>query len=169
MSNKIFKPVSKYEAYPFLHEDSLMCDYEILTDRYASAMSNIYGLLKDEDKPNVKMICELVYHANPCIRNKCEITDSDLNTLVEIMNGYDKYMPKYFVLPLDTNPVSGAAEVLRAEAKQIVRLIYRIEREEGIDVDVKVYDVFNITSEIMFGIAMKYAEIPERFISRTYK
>ena len=160
--------VSKYEAYPFLSEISLVCDYEVLTDYYASEMNLIYGRLKEEDRICVKKIAELIYHANPCVRNACTITEEDMDCLLQMMEQYNQYTPHFFVLPVDTNEVSGACQMLRAKAKQVVRLLYKIEEQEQRAIDQKIFDVFHMISQIMFGLSMKYADHVEEFVSRTY-
>lgn len=160
--------LSKYEAYPYLSERSRVCDYEVMTDKYASEIGIMFSKVVEEDKDTVRSICELVYHMNPSVRNNNAITDEDIKKLEKYMEEYNTYVPKHFVLPLDDSEVSCKFQVLRAKAKEIIRLMYLL-KYEGYDVDRKLFDSMNIISQIFFGMAMKYTVSITKFISRTYK
>lgn len=160
--------MSKYEAYPFLCERSLRCDYEVLTDEYASEVGELYALMPEQYKPEIKFICELIYHLNPASRQPNSVTQEDFDRLLEICRKHENVVPPYFVLPLSGRVEAARCQVLRSKAKSIVRLLYRLKYEEDIEVDGIVWDCFNVMSQIFFEYALETTDEIERFVSRVY-
>lgn len=157
---------SKYEAYPFLSEKKILCDYELITDRFASEIGAIYPLVEEYDKENIAKMCELVYHMNACIRTKKPPLDSDVELVLSIGRMY-KNKVNSFMLPLSDSVVGGKCHLLRVRAKDVVRLLYKID--ETFEVDQRLFDIFNILSQIFFDLAIKYTEKGIEFTSRVYK
>lgn len=157
---------SKYEAYPFLSEKQILCDYELITDRFASEIGELYPLVKEEDKENVVKLCELVYHMNACIRTKDAPLESDVELVLNIGRLYKREI-HCFMLPLSDSVVGGKCQLLRVRAKEVVRLLYKID--ETIEVDQKLFDIFNILSQVFFELSLKYTDKEIEFTSRVYK
>lgn len=139
-------------AYSFLTEKSLCCDYEIMTDQLASDIALASHDVKACDE--LLQLCELVYHCNGSIRGKFAIEEKDLLWLNEV---YEKYLAlngetRMFVVPAGSK---GACWLhhLRVEAKQCVRLAYRIE-QEGIAVKQRLLDFLNLLSNVFFQMAL---------------
>ena len=72
---------SVYCAYPFLKEESHMCDYEIATDRLASMLSMARHHVHHISQDVLLQLIEMIYHANGSIRGNCAIGTSDLEKL----------------------------------------------------------------------------------------
>jgi hypothetical protein len=108
------KPVSRdwdEFCYPFIYEDSPICDFEILSDELCCRVGLVLSL---ELEPQVREILQRlqpnIYHLNGSVRGKLAITESEL---VELKQDYHHIRDqleggfKGFVLP------GGALEALR--------------------------------------------------------
>lgn len=129
---------SPYEAYPYLSSkpEDLRCDFELMTDELASMTGLLRGYVQQLDVPEqpalteeLAKICELIYHVNPTTRTKLTVTEEEIAWLLERVNAmneltYEENRP--FVLPMGTI-CSSYAHILRAKAKNIVRLLYRMD------------------------------------------
>ncbi len=169
---------SKYEAYTFLSDDfdDIRCDFEILTDYFASQISLLRASVKDDNlKDELLKVCEIVYHINPTLRTKkFSITDSEFLWLLEITKSLKadySHRCKMFVVPQGSFTAS-LAHCLRAQSKMIVRMIYRYAHQ-GNDVSEKLLDTTNILSGYFFYLALKLNEIDSvdeiEYTSRNYK
>ena len=81
-------------CYPFIYEDSLLCDYEILTDdltRMVGWAINDLGVLrnsypKNDDLKNLEIelnwLLPICYHLNGSIRGNLAISDQDHQQLL---------------------------------------------------------------------------------------
>jgi len=63
-------------CYPFIYEDSSLCDYEIETDSLCSQIGLAIELLPVEStlRDPLRTLQELVYHQNGSLRGKQAIT-----------------------------------------------------------------------------------------------
>lgn len=157
-------------AYSFLEETSYMCDYEIATDHLASSISLARHHIKHIKQQDLRMLIELVYHANGSIRGACAIKEEEFYRLHQIYEAYHIEL-HHFVLP---DGCIGASwlHVLRADTKAAVRLMYRI-KQEGHPVDKRLLDFMNLLSNTFFMMAL-YENREEQhaetmFISRSYE
>ena len=166
--------VSPYEAYPFLSESglSILCDFELKTDKLASLTGVLISLAEESDLKNELIsVCELIYHINPALRTGLKIADEEIDYLKNRVASLSKEFGNVgFVLPIGTTAAS-VAHVLRVEAKEIVRLMHIGEQTDQ-NVDPKIFDIVNLLSAYFFFIALKLnkeAGIPEKaFVSRNY-
>jgi ATP:cob(I)alamin adenosyltransferase len=158
-------------AYPFLTETSLKCDYEIMTD----TLSSLLGVCEATSKhiPELQKLVELTYHMNGSIRAKMALTADDLEYMLDTHDKYAELVSeqsKKFVLPRGCIGASHM-HVARAKAKEVARLMYKIEREEQ-EVDKILIDFVNVLSNALFYMAMfenKMEGIDEiEFISKSY-
>lgn len=157
-------------AYSFLKEDSLCCDYEIMTDQLCSDMALAMHDVKHCDE--LAWLAQLVYHCNGSIRGKLAISNEDYIALNAMYECYVKQLGpiKMFVLPHGSK---GACWLhhLRVQAKACVRLAYKIEKE-GIQVEARLLDTLNLLSNVLFQMALwenfkeGVVEIP--FVSKSY-
>ena len=173
---------SPYEAYPYLSSkpEDLRCDFELMTDELASMTGLLRGYVQQLDVPEqpalteeLAKICELIYHVNPTTRTKLTVTEDEIAWLLERVNAmneltYEENHP--FVLPMGTI-CSSYAHILRAKAKDIVRLLYRMDYG-GKKIDPQLYDVVNLLSGyfFMFALYLNQLENGEEvpFVSRNY-
>jgi cob(I)alamin adenosyltransferase len=173
---------SPYEAYPYLSSKptDFRCDFELMTDELASMTGLLRGICgqlelpeKDALVQELAKICELIYHVNPTTRTKLTVTDEEIQWLLTRVNEMDQLTRQEnrpFVLPMGSISCSYA-HVLRTKAKDIVRLLYRMDYA-GQDIEPKLYDVVNLLSGYFFMLALYLnqleggAEVP--FVSRNY-
>lgn len=175
MNKKKYK--SKFEAYPFLNDDSddLRCDFEILTDEIASHIGLLRSLVKDDGiRKELSTICELVYHVNPSLRTFVSVTEDELDWLEESTNKlYEEVKDRCekFALPQGCES-AGHAHILRVKCKALVRMLYRYN-EQGNDVPDILYDFTNLLSGYFFNLALKLNELNGideiEFKTRNYK
>ncbi len=164
MSEKIIK------AYPFLYEDSALCDYEIATDEFTSEIGVAMHHVKHFD---LTEIAELVYHANGSMRGRMAISDDDYQRMVRVHDSLQQEIGAYknFVLPTGS---LGAAHlhVLRSRAKAMVRLLHKIDQEDGREKILRLHNFFNLLSNIFFLMALienRNEGVAERtFVSKSY-
>ncbi len=177
---------SPYEAYPFLCDakDDLRCDFELLTDEMSSRTGLLLAKVMEVSKTNTnistdlcKELCwvsELIYHLNPTLRTRLTITKEECTQLKEAVDRLQEQAKdrcKKFVLPIGSE-IACEAHMLRVQAKQLVRLIYRYI-EFGNEVPDLVLDIANLLSGYFFSLALVLnalegvEETP--FVSRNYK
>lgn len=169
--------MSKFLAYPFLYDksESLLCDYEILTDEISSSIGFLRSLVKDESlKDELSKINELVYHANASLRTFVSIKQEEVDFIYETTKKYENEVKdrfNKFVLPQGSQS-SSFSHILRAKCKKAVRLIHR-HKEQGNNVDEIILDFFNLLSGYFFVLALKLNKdeniCETEFISRNYK
>lgn len=168
---------SKFEAYPFLHDDSndLRCDFEIFTDELSSRIGLLRGLVKDNKlKEELLKICELVYHMNPSLRTFVSLTQEELLWLEERTTElYEQVKDRCELFVLTQGCESACqAHILRSNFKALVRLLYRYNYAGG-EVEDILYDFANLLSQYFFFLALKLNEINSvdevEYKSRNYK
>lgn len=175
MKNKPYR--SKYEAYPFLSDDSddLRCDFEIFTDEITSHIGLLRSLVKDENIQNELLkIGELVYHINPSLRTFVSVTEDELNWLEASTNRIYigvKERCKKFVLPQGCK-TAAHAHIIRVKCKSLVRMLYRYNYL-GNEVPNILLDFANLLSGYFFNLALRLNDLNDvdeiEFISRNYK
>ncbi|MCC2832293.1 MAG: ATP:cob(I)alamin adenosyltransferase [Clostridium sp.] len=159
----------EYCAYPFLKEESNLCDYEIATDRLASMLSVARHHIRHIPQEDLLQLMEMIYHANGSIRGNCAIRDIELQKLNILYARYSMHMD-HFVLP-DGCIGASYLHVLRAETKAVIRIMHRIQ-QEGKTVEAVLFDFMNLLSNTFFMLCLyenKHDGFLEReFISRSY-
>ncbi|MDR1321249.1 MAG: ATP--cob(I)alamin adenosyltransferase [Gracilibacteraceae bacterium] len=180
-----FKPRyrSPYEAYPFLSAPSadLRCDFEILTDEFASETGLLAAMLRGLGGGERAALAddlikaeELVYHANPTLRTFFSLTGDELQWLIGRAADLRALIAKQetlFQLPCGSEEACRA-HILRSKAKKLTRLAYRAE-ESGLTVPAGLFDFLNALSGFFYGLALRLnqlasvAETP--YLSRNYK
>lgn len=120
----------EYCAYPFLKEESNLCDYEIATDRLASMLSVARHHIRHIPQEDLLQLMEMIYHANGSIRDNCAIRDIELQKLNILYARYSMHMDQTCLMA-DIQDASYL-HVLRAEPKQSYALcIGTAGRENG--------------------------------------
>ncbi len=142
---------TRFIAYPFLEEDSMLCDYEIATDELASMIAHVNSL-----SPHLQLerIVYMVYHANGSLRGKMALHEKDLHELtLRYQTLIDKIGPiDYFVVPGGCE-VACALHVLRSKCKAIVRIMVKIRKEEH-HYSKLLSDFFQLLSNLFFLMAL---------------
>lgn len=167
---------SPYEAYPFLSDepDDLRCDFELLTDAMASRTGLLRAQVADEAlREELLWLCELIYHINPTLRTFLSVTEAEtarLAAAVDRLRDQCAGRCELFVLTQGCE-AACTAHILRVQAKELVRLIYRHCRQ-GHAVPPALLDIANLLSGYFFYLALRLNalagvdEIP--YVSRNY-
>lgn len=168
---KIYR--SEDEAYPFLSErsDSLVCDFEILTDEIASMAGLLAAKAPEAFRAEILRTEELIYHLNPSVRTFFSITEEETAWLEERYHAYrEEFAQVRFVLPAG-GEAGCTAHLIRVKCKQLVRLMYRISGDRP--VPECAFDLANLLSNYFFYLALKINSSENRneieFLSRNYK
>lgn len=164
-------------CYPFIYEESLLCDFEVVTDELCSHVGAVLASLSEDEFPEVAAdldrVQPLVWHVNGSIRGRLAVDESDLRWLhgryrlykaetVECVDG--------FVLPRGPQPVPQL-HLARSAAKKAIRLMVRLDRE-GTSVPDVLHLLCNLMCNFFFVLALYInqkrgvAEIP--FESKSY-
>ena len=165
-------------CYPFMYEESAKCDFEILTDELCRKVG---GVISNFDcdlihiKEELEYLQPLIYHLNGSIRGKLAIFQEDLDWLLKKTTDHNEMVKdafSTFILPRGKNPVP-ALNSCSSMSKHIIRVMTKIQREEGIDVP-EILSVFtNVLCNYFFILTVVInksrdeEEIP--FISKSYK
>ncbi|SDW88183.1 Cob(I)alamin adenosyltransferase [Lutibacter oricola] len=186
---KKLRPKSNIDelCYPYIYEDSLLCDYEILTDdltRMVGWAINDLGVLRQQYPDSSELqkletelnwILPLCFHLNGSIRGKLAITEEDHNKLLTNYRRFKTITEKSisgFVLPGGVNPV-GVLNKCSSMCKKAIRLMVRIHNEEQKEVNELLPKFANLlcnyffTSTVLINQITGFKETP--FISKSYK
>ena len=174
-------------CYPFIYEDSLLCDYEILTDdltRMVGWAINDLGVLrnsypKNDDLKNLEIelnwLLPICYHLNGSIRGNLAISDQDHQQLLhfyqEIKNK-TKISINGFVLPGGVSPV-GILNKCSSMSKQAIRLMVLIHNKEQKEVPEILPKFANVLCNYFFAATILINQITgfkeTHFVSKSYK
>lgn len=174
-------------CYPFIYEDSLLCDYEIITDELTRLVGwtiNELGILRKEFPSSNELITlekelnwllPLCYHLNGSIRGKLAIEEEEhlqlLSNYRKMKNSTEEAISG-FVLPGGPSPV-GILNQCSSLSKKAIRLMVKIHNEEAVDVADILPKFANLlcnyffTATILINQVTGYKEVP--FISKSYK
>ncbi|CAM2947796.1 cobalamin adenosyltransferase [Vibrio rarus] len=118
-------------AYPFIFEDSPLCDFEILTDELCTltglAISNIDH---SEIRQSLEALQPKIFHLNGSIRGKNGIFETDIQQLAKQYHQFRDLVEddqKRFVLPRGTGPVILLHQC-RSLSKKVVRQLVLVEK-----------------------------------------
>ena len=185
---KKLKPKSTVDeiCYPFIYEDFILCDYEILTDELTRmvgwAIDELKQLRVDYPKtvPLEKLENELLwiqplcYHLNGSIRGKLAITNEDYLQLLESYRNLKEEVKDRisgFVLPRGVSPV-GILNRCSSQSKKSIRLMVKIQNT-GINEVPEILPKFaNVlcnyffTATVLINKVTGHEEIP--FVSKSY-
>ena len=174
-------------CYPYIYEESLLCDYEILTDDLTRmvgwAINDLSILRKQYPKNNqlkkleeeLRWILPLCFHLNGSIRGKLAITEENHQQLLENYRNLKEITKKSisgFVLPGGESPV-GILNKCSSMCKKAIRLMVKIhnkEQKEVADILPKFANLlcnYFFTSTVLINQVTGFKETP--FISKSYK
>lgn len=146
-------------CYPFIYEQSLKCDYEILTDELCRQIGGILALMPPEFgdlTAELERLQPIIYHLNGSIRGRCALTEADLDWLRERYVSHREATADAihgFVLPRGAPPV---AELNRASsaAKKAIRLMVRLNTEEGVEIPEVLHRFCNVLCNYCFTLTI---------------
>ncbi|MCG9726633.1 ATP:cob(I)alamin adenosyltransferase [Vibrio brasiliensis] len=172
------RPVSKDHGeicYPFIYEDSPVCDFEIASDELCSRIGLVLTYeLDDVSRDILSRVQPNVYHLNGSVRGKMAI---DEPILAELYQDYNLLRDKLeggfrgFVLP-GGHPVSAELHLCRTQAKKVVRALVAVEHSGKKSPDPILFRYANLLANIMYALASYTNRIHQvnevEFVSRSY-
>ncbi|MCK6264552.1 ATP:cob(I)alamin adenosyltransferase [Vibrio sp. ZSDE26] len=172
------KPVSKADGeicYPFIYEDSPICDFEIITDELCSRIGLVLTLNLDEVSRDVlQRLQPNVYHLNGSVRGKQAITEVEFDELYDDYNHLRTLLDggfKGFVLP-GGDRIASELHVCRTNAKKVVRALVAIEHSGKKSPDPCLFRYANLLANVMYTLAsytnyrLQVKEV--EFVSKSY-
>ncbi|WP_070972068.1 ATP:cob(I)alamin adenosyltransferase [Vibrio sonorensis] len=153
------KPVSKdigEICYPFIYEESPVCDFEIAADELCTRIGLVLTMELD---PKVRDILSRmqpnVYHLNGSVRGKLAIEEE---TLDELKSDYDEMKAllgggfQGFVLP-GGHPVAGELHLCRTQAKKVVRALVAVEHAGKKNPAPILFRYANLLANVLYTLA----------------
>jgi len=163
-------------CYPFIHEHSWLCDYELLTDELCALIGSVMSVLPEDShdvRQDLEQLQPLVFHANGSIRGKLALREIDLEWLKTRLHHYRQQLvspPKGFVLPRGSAPVPQL-HVVRSNCKKAIRALVRVE-EEGRTIEDILPRFLNLLCNFSFTLTLFFNqqqnESETEFISQSY-
>lgn len=163
-------------CYPFIHEASWLCDFEVATDELCSHVGLILALLPaglEDIAADLDRLQPLAFHLNGSIRGRLAVDEADIQWLHGRLACYKAEIgpqARGFILPRGPLPVPQL-HLARSAAKKAIRLMVRVE-QEGIPVPERLPRLCNLMCNFFFVLTrvvnrrMGVEETP--FESRNY-
>lgn len=172
------KPVSKDHGeicYPFIYEESPVCDFEIASDELCSRIGLVLSLELDElSRDILSRLQPNVYHLNGSVRGKLAIEESQLQQLYQDYNYLRDKLDggfKGFVLP-GGHRVASELHLCRTQAKKVVRALVAIEHSGKRSPAPILFRYANLIANVMYALASytnRVQQVQEvEFVSRSY-
>jgi len=172
------KPSSNLDelCYPFIHETSCLCDFEVVTDELCTLIGMALSATP-ADMPDLSADLDrlqpLAFHLNGSIRGRLAVEESDLEWLGSRLHHYrDEVADRLqgFVLPRGTAPVPQLHQA-RSTAKKAIRALVRVD-QEGLEVPAILPRLCNLMCNFFFILTLvvnkrrRLTEVP--FTSKSY-
>ena len=163
-------------CYPFIHETSPLCDFEVITDELCGNIGAVASTLPatmTDLRADLDTLQPLAFHLNGSIRGRLAVHEADLDWTKSRLAYYrDEAAGRAdgFVLPRGDVPVPFL-NLARSGAKKAIRQMVRIE-EAGIEVPEVLPRFCNILCNLFFAMILVInqrrgaTEVP--FVSKSY-
>ncbi len=126
-------------CYPFIHEQSSLCDFEMLTDEWCAQVGAAIAAVEATQNHDafidlletLNELQPLIFHLNGSIRGRCCIEESHLEhfkTLYEQYHAEVQSRITGFVLPRGPRPVPEL-NICRSQGKKVIRALVRVDAE----------------------------------------
>lgn len=141
-------------CYPFVHEHSYLCDYEVITDELCTLVGMALSALDpemDDIAADLERLQPLAFHANGSIRGRLAVDEEDLSWLKQRLHHYSAEVAGRntgFVLPRGRAPVPQLHQA-RSTSKKAIRALVRVD-EEGICVPDVLPRLLNLYCNLCF-------------------
>ncbi|RRV36427.1 ATP--cob(I)alamin adenosyltransferase [Stutzerimonas stutzeri] len=161
-------------CYPFIHETSELCDFEVITDELCGHIGEIIDLMPFDDlRTDLEHLQPLAFHVNGSIRGRLAVDEADLTWLQGRLSHYRVEVStrlQSFVLPRGSAPVPQLHHA-RSCAKKAIRAMVRVD-QEGIDVPPILPRLCNMMVNVFFVMTLVINQrrgISEvEFVSKSY-
>lgn len=118
-------------SYPFIFEDSPLCDFEILTDELCTYTGlALSQLASGEVRESLERLQPKIFNLNGSIRGKCGIFEDDIQELLTDLYHFKSQVTddaKRFVLPRGTGAVIQLHQC-RSLSKKVVRALVQVDK-----------------------------------------
>ncbi|MGR5133671.1 ATP:cob(I)alamin adenosyltransferase [Vibrio alfacsensis] len=162
-------------CYPFIYEDSPVCDFEIAADELCSRIGLVLTMELDDFSRNIlTRLQPNIYHVNGSVRGQLAITEVEVD---ELKADYDAIKTrigggfKGFVLP-GGHPTSSQLHLCRCQAKKIVRALVAVEHSGKKQPDPILFRYSNLVANVLYSLASYvndfYLVAETEFVSRSY-
>ncbi len=141
-------------CYPFIYEQSTLCDFELLTDELCTVVGLAGSACYARDADLQSILFNLqpqLFDLNGSIRGRCAIDESNLVELKKTYNELKLLFPvqkEKFVLPRGSGVVVQL-HYCRSLAKKVTRALVRVE-SEGIVVPETLPRFSNLLTNLFF-------------------
>ena len=147
-------------CYPFIYEDSPLCDYEILTDELCAVLGGAISELEGDDRFTdiYHFLNELqpnIFNLNGSVRGKQAIFEEQITWLSEHFNRYQNEIDGQlsgFVLPRGGRVVQ-LLHICRSLSKKTIRALVKVDAY-GITVPDELHRFSNMLCNLFFGLTV---------------
>lgn len=166
-------------CYPFIHQTSYLCDFEVVTDEWCTLIGMAYSVTEGDAQladlaADLAHIQPLAFHINGSIRGRLAIEESDVQWVLQRMAHYRQELGErehVFVLPRGTAPVPQLHQA-RSSAKKAIRAMVRVE-QEGREVPDVLPRLCNALCNLFFlmtlAVNVRRGVQEVAFLSKSYK
>jgi ATP:cob(I)alamin adenosyltransferase len=163
-------------CYPFIHEQSYMCDFEVITDELCallgSAVSGTPDTMNDIQQ-DLEVLQPMAFHLNGSMRGRMALSEGDINWVSERLAYYRDEVEERlnnFVLPRGTVPVPQL-HLARSACKKAIRALVRLE-QEGVEIPDILPRFCNLLCNLCFTLTVvvnkRRGLVEPVFVSKSY-
>ena len=163
-------------CYPYMAEDGLYCDYEILSDGLSSYCGLVLSIAAKEGYPEeiqdvFQWLTAMSLHMNGSLRGNLAVEAEDLDKLYELHYFYkEKIDIGGFTLPTGSY-LSCQINMLRYKTKELVRLLNKIHKDQE-EVPAILFSFSNLMANFLYVLSCYNNKIDQfdnkTFISKSY-
>ena len=163
-------------CYPFIHETSYLCDFEVITDELCAQIGAVLAYLGEEFsdlRTDLEQLQPLAFHLNGSVRGRLAVEESDLNWLNQRLRHYREQLDERqqrFVLPRGEVPVPQLNQA-RSNAKKAIRALVRVD-QEGKAVPAILPRLCNLMCNFFFVLTLVVNQrrgfVETAFVSKSY-
>lgn len=165
-------------CYPFVYEQSALCDYEIITDELCATLGGVITELEGDERFSdiYRFLDELqpkIFNLNGSIRGRQAIFEEQIQWLAGYFDQYQAEIEgrlKGFVLPRGGRPVQ-LLHSCRSQSKKTVRALVAVDAE-GIEVPDELHRFANMLCNLFFRLTVvingRLRVVEPAYLSKSY-
>ncbi|MGI9277025.1 MAG: ATP:cob(I)alamin adenosyltransferase [Endozoicomonas sp.] len=165
-------------CYPFIYEQSSLCDYEIVTDELCTTLGGVITELEGDERFSdiyvfLDRLQPKIFNLNASIRGKQAIVEDDLQWLTGSFDHYQAEIDgqlKGFVLPRGGRVVQ-LLHACRSQCKKAVRALVHVDAE-GIEVPDELHRFANMLCNLFFRLTVvinrRLGVVEPEYVSKSY-
>ena len=165
-------------CYPFIYEQSSLCDYEIVTDELCATLGGVITELENNEQfvdihSFLSRLQPKIFNLNASIRGRQAILEEDIQWLAGHFEHYQTEIDgqlKGFVLPRGGRAVQ-LLHACRSQCKKAVRALVKVDAE-GIDVPDELHRFANMLCNLFFRLTVvinrRLGIVEPEYVSKSY-